>query len=558
MKLKSIINDNINDYLLSSFLGSSDLKYHANFYHVVRENHPNLDLDDYYRVIMNFGGDDLLMSAPFIHWLCSVIQGYQEFHDYKTKARETTVKIEENRLTKRDLLWLLEVFNEYRDVLSSKPKVRQDMAIDTILPYTAVSPGDFDKNDEKVFLSLHYYQQQAKRELIGNFINGGVQRQLLQLPTGSGKTKTAVEVIVDLLRVEYKNPGQTKNIFWFSHSAELCEQSLEAFKDSWRYRGDTSVRLVKLFGGTDQNLLDDLINSQGQINVIYASFQQVRSLLNSKDKKRKSSILQIIDDIFLTVVDEAHMSLAKTYNEILEIISSRSSSKLLGLTATPGRNNALTGDNSNFSLAGIYGSNIVSCRDVNGAILEEPIQYLQDNEFLAQIEHRELDIQSRVVRGDETTSLLKDGNRNYRIVMEILDLDQQGLKTLVFAGSVAHAKSLKIFLSSMGVESEFITGELESSRRKEIINDFKKGSLNTLINFGVLATGFDAPKLNAVLIARPVTSLVLYSQLLGRALRGEKNGGNKRNLLITVRENIQNYPDPDFIYKYWEDTWFNN
>ena len=265
-----------------------------------------------------------------------------------------------------------------------------------------------------------------------------------------------------------------------------------------------------------------------------------------------------MEDTFLTVVDEAHMSLANTYNEILETINLRSSCKLLGLTATPGRNNSVTGDNSNIALAGIYDGNIVSCRDGFGAVLEEPIKYLQDNEFLAQIEHRILDIQSRVVRGNETESLLKDGNRNYRIVTEIVSLEQEGLKTLVFAGSVAHAKSLKIFLSSMGVNSEYITGDLEKSKRKEIINDFKNGDLNTLINFGVLATGFDAPKLNAVLIARPITSLVLYSQLLGRALRGERNGGNEKNLLITVRENIQNYPDPDFIYKYWEGSWLNN
>lgn len=557
MKLRSIINENVDDYLLANFLGSSDLEFHAKFYLVMRENHPDLDSSDYYSVIMNFGGDDLILSTPFIHWLCSIIEGEKELENYKLKVESTLGKIDKDSLTKRDLIWLMEIFEEYREALSSKAKAKRELSIEDVVPYTGISPNDFEKDDEKVYLSLHYYQQQAKRELIGNFIHHGVRKQLLQLPTGSGKTKTAVEVITDLLRVEYKNPGQSKNIFWFSHSAELCEQSLEAFKDSWRFRGDTSLRVVKLFGGTKKELLDDLLDSNGQTNVIYASFQQVRSLLNSKDKEKKSSILRIIDDTFLTVVDEAHMSLAKTYKEILEIISSRSSSKLLGLTATPGRNNTLSGDYSNISLAGIYDGNIVSCRNSVGAILEEPIKYLQDSGFLAQIDHRVLDIQSRVVRGKETESLLKDGKRNYRIVMEILELDQQGLKTLVFAGSVAHAKSLKIFLSSMGVDSEFITGELESTRRKEIINDFKNGSLNTLINFGVLATGFDAPKLNAVFIARPVTSLVLYSQLLGRALRGEKNGGNDRNILITVRENIENYPDPDFIYKYWDESWFN-
>lgn len=558
MNLKSFINENVNDYLLANFLGSAELKFHSNFYHEMRKNHPDIDSGDYYSVIKNFGGNDLFLSGAFIQWLCSTMNESLEFQAYHSNALSTISKIGEDKWNKTNLYWLMEVFDEYRDVLNNKATTEPKNIVKVIVPYTGVSPMNFDNKDDKVYLSLHYYQQQAKRELIRRFINDGVKKQLLQLPTGSGKTKTAVEVIADLLRVEYKNPSQTKNVIWFSHSAELCEQSLAAFEEMWRFRGDSSLRVAKLFGGTNQDLLKDLEDSRGETNVIFASFQQVRSLLTSKDKHKKSSILKIMEDVFLTVVDEAHMSLANTYNEILENILSRSSCKLLGLTATPGRNSSLLGDNSNISLAGIYGGNIVSCRDGQGAVLEEPIKYLQENGYLAQIEHRILDIQSRVERGKETESLLKDGNRNYRIVMEIVGLDQKGLKTLVFAGSVAHAKSLKIFLSSMGVNSEYITGELEKTKRKEIINDFKNGDLNTLINFGVLATGFDAPKLNAVLIARPVTSLVLYSQLLGRALRGELNGGNQRNLLITVRENIQNYPDPDFIYKYWEESWFNN
>jgi superfamily II DNA or RNA helicase len=54
----------------------------------------------------------------------------------------------------------------------------------------------------------------------------------------------------------------------------------------------------------------------------------------------------------------------------------------------------------------------------------------------------------------------------------------------------------------------------------------------------VLTTGFDAPKTNVCIIARPVGSIVLYSQMVGRILRGPKNNGNKNNKLYTIKDNL--------------------
>jgi DNA repair protein RadD len=59
-----------------------------------------------------------------------------------------------------------------------------------------------------------------------------------------------------------------------------------------------------------------------------------------------------------------------------------------------------------------------------------------------------------------------------------------------------------------------------------------------LLNYGVLTTGFDAPKTDVCIIARPVRSIVLYSQMVGRILRGPKNKGNKTNTLYTIKDNL--------------------
>ena len=57
----------------------------------------------------------------------------------------------------------------------------------------------------------------------------------------------------------------------------------------------------------------------------------------------------------------------------------------------------------------------------------------------------------------------------------------------------------------------------------------------------IFREGFDAPKTRAVIIARPVYSPNLYFQMIGRGLRGVKNGGNDRCLILDVDDNVVNF-----------------
>ena len=77
-----------------------------------------------------------------------------------------------------------------------------------------------------------------------------------------------------------------------------------------------------------------------------------------------------------------------------------------------------------------------------------------------------------------------------------------------------------------------------------------------LCNFGILTTGFDAPKTSAALIARPTMSLVLYSQMVGRALRGRLAGGNNTAEIVTViDEGIEQFNSIESAFSNWEDVW---
>ena len=77
-----------------------------------------------------------------------------------------------------------------------------------------------------------------------------------------------------------------------------------------------------------------------------------------------------------------------------------------------------------------------------------------------------------------------------------------------------------------------------------------------LFNFGVLTAGFDAPRTRCVIIARPTTSLVLYSQMAGRAMRGPRAGGNPRaDILTVVDTNLPGFGSVTEAFTNWEELW---
>lgn len=79
--------------------------------------------------------------------------------------------------------------------------------------------------------------------------------------------------------------------------------------------------------------------------------------------------------------------------------------------------------------------------------------------------------------------------------------------------------------------------------------------MNILINYEVLTTGFDATNIKCVFITRPTKSIILYSQMLGRGLRGKLMGGNENCLLIDIKDNLEEYSSESMAFKYFNNYW---
>ena len=397
----------------------------------------------------------------------------------------------------------------------------------------------------------HDFQKHIKDQSIKLLLNtDSPNKHMIHMPTGSGKTKTAMEIICDFIRTKVCLGGYNSSvkILWFAHSAELCEQAFESFSLTWTLRGDRDINSIKFFGKYD--LTKQYIENTDTI--IFAGFAKIVSALKGRNESVKRILSKIKESIDLVVVDEAHRSMAEEWNKAINYFSGNPGAQMIGLTATPGR--SVSEDTRLLSY--FFDSKKVCLVDSQYRLLEKPVEYLQKREFLAKIERREvLTNYDLIISQEEFQNIKKFGDtkklknilidlsrspvRNKIIIKEIQKQYELNNKLLVFACSIEHCIIIQSLLTMANIKSEVIISDTSAAQRTSAINSFKNGDLKILINFGVLTTGFDAPNINSLLIARPVFSIVLYSQMIGRALRGPKNRGNKENIVLTLKDNIK-------------------
>ena len=376
-------------------------------------------------------------------------------------------------------------------------------------------------------------------------------RLVLHMPTGAGKTRTAMNLISDFFRL---SEDRDQLVIWLAHSEELCEQAVEEFEKAWSFLGNKDVDIIRHFGSF----------THGSINVSGPSFavislQSAYAMSLSADRDR--DFFELSRKVGLTVMDEAHKATASTYQHVLELLAPLGPSKLMGLTATPGRS-WLDADEDE-KLATFFNRKKVSL-EIEG--FSNPVDFLRQEGYLAEQETIKISyegtnkiLESDLVAGDFTKEQLvaigKDEARNLRILMSTEAEARNGGRIILFACSVAHAKLLTGLLVLRGFKAACVVGSTTSALREQYISDFRDGSVQILINFGVLTTGFDAPKANVAIIARPTQSLVLYSQMVGRVIRGVKANGTASCRVLTVVDQHYGFKDLSESFDFWDDLW---
>ena len=407
---------------------------------------------------------------------------------------------------------------------------------------------------------LYKYQNLIRKKISDFLWNGKEGKVIVHMPTGAGKTRTMLESACDYMR-----SINTSNyvVVWLAHSEELCEQAVSSFNEIWSILGDEDANIIRMWGG--QNA--DNIDISGPTFIV-TSFQTASNMLSTNTDIRFENFLKIRNNCKLLIVDEAHQSTAPTYKNVINLFS-KHETKVVGLTATPGRHHVGQAEDETRILADFYNNNKINIVNDDDDEIDNPIDFLTKKGVLAKATKFTISSPSEIILNDREinqmeryldipASVLKklgeDSNRTNLIVAHAVKLNLDlNFPTIIFAPSKDSAITVAILIKLRGVDAVAITADTPTHQRRQSIQDFKEGRLPILVNFGVLTTGFDAPNIKAVIIARPTTSVVLYSQMIGRGLRGELMGGTDECYLIDVKDNIINMPDADQAFVYFDD-----
>jgi superfamily II DNA or RNA helicase len=386
-------------------------------------------------------------------------------------------------------------------------------------------------------LPLHPYQMRLVANMYQHLVQGEEKRAMLQIPTGAGKTRIAVEALVQAIA----DGVVTGPVLWVAQSAELCEQAIETWKFVWQTVGpDHSLRISRMWGGMAAEPAPT-----GQQVVV--AVDDTLSLHLAEDQ------YAWLREAYAVVIDEAHFAVPKTYTRILDslgIDQRRTSRHLIGLTATAFRGGSTE---ETQRLAARFGH-----KRLDQGVFSDvtPFAHLQELGVLSKVEHRELpggnysltpeqikqvsSSNSMKLPADVISNMAKDVHRTKRIIEEIERLPQDW-PVLVFATSVEHAQVVSALLNESGISAASVDGKTPTGVRNRRIEAFRRGRIRVLTNYAVLTQGFDAPAVRAVVVARPTYSPNSYIQMVGRGLRGPLNGGKESCLILNVKDNVENF-----------------
>jgi len=308
---------------------------------------------------------------------------------------------------------------------------------------------------------------------------------LISLPTGTGKT-VVFATLPQFLKMK-------RRMLVIAHRQELLDQAAQKF-------AATSPHLSVGIEQAGRSAAPDA-------RIVLASVPTI-------GREGSSRLLQLCpDEFYLIVVDEAHHAVAPTYRRIFDhfgLFEPEGKRLLVGFTATPRR-----GDKKGLDSVFQEVSYAKSLPDMVRAGYLCPLRgwRLSTSINIGSVSTRNGDFADA-----ELASLVDVPERNQLIVEAYREL-AWGRRTVIFCVNVAHVQALTLAFLEAGISAASIWGAMGREERSSVLQAFHEGSLDVLINCNVLTEGFDEPRVDCVLMARPTQSQLLYAQMVGRGTR---------------------------------------
>ena len=226
------------------------------------------------------------------------------------------------------------------------------------------------------------------------------------------------------------------------------------------------------------------------------------------------------NDYGILVIDEAHHATAKSYRNCIDHYFQNPDCRLVGVTATP--------DRADETALGQVFETVAFEYSVTNAIHDG---------WLVPVKQRLVKVNSldfsnvTTCAGDfnqgELAQVLEEEHNLHAIAVPTMEICGDR-RAIIFAASVRQAERIceiinrgnEDWIAKNGAKrAEWVCGKTEKVERRTILDNFKNGKIQFVVNVGVLTEGFDDAGVSVVVMARPTKSRALYAQMAGRATR---------------------------------------
>lgn len=322
-------------------------------------------------------------------------------------------------------------------------------------------------------------------------------RIMVQSPTGGGKTVEGIEVAKRCI-----SQGDNRKVVWMTHRIELIEQAHARFAtfglppdrcEVWSVGKAWNRAKVGYCEAKDDG-------SEWSVDTAGDDGTWARYLAE-----------QGIDDRSMLIVDEAHHSAARSWRGIIN----RFPGFVIGYTATPWRLTKYEGFPCWDEL--VCGPRI---GDLIAAGYLSPISQWAVPVVMGVPGGAGGDFKIEATVAESIRAHTNEGAVDW--IAEHCNRELAGrFKLIVFVMSVRHAREVTRLLLLRGIRADYIANqsEMPAAHRDTVVDRFRQGELNALVNVNILTEGFDVPDANVVAILRPTKSLALYLQMVGRGTR---------------------------------------
>lgn len=425
----------------------------------------------------------------------------------------------------------------------------------------------FDLEDARLHPSTKdpaVHQQQALGKLQAWFQSAARAPEaggIVVLPTGGGKTFTAVRFLcTGPLSQGYK-------VLWLAHTHHLLDQAYQSFAPVDEMEANRkgvevgliaepkSTLAIRVVSGTPEHCPVSTVKRSDDVLIV--TLQTLRlAWENRRHLSGLSDFFATAGEKLFVVFDEAHHAPAPGYRALInDLRKHHRKMYLLGLTATP----TYADDRKKGWLKKLFPQDIIyevsASKLVASGVLAKPIFERTSTDFTPSFNQRDYekwigtyrDLPESVIE-----NLARNQERNTLIAEAYVRNRKKYGKTIIFAERWHQCEFLCEVLRRRGVRADAVYCHVDASeaaaagrnmRAKghngKVLESFKKGELDVIINVKMLTEGTDVPSVNTVFLTRETTSRILATQMAGRALRGPKFGGTENAYIVSFTDNWQ-------------------